>query len=266
MKMSSNRSLLGLVTFLLVAGLTNAAAQLGAPLSMFSPSIAIEPKVAQVGVERLITVSGQWSSGCPPTGLTLLTEIAALSSVLPLRLDVPPTQVCTAVISSYRFTAAYTPTTAGDYQLIAFASTGSVSSVVTMAVQSSNPNRALYSLTGMWFDVRTIGSGLIFTHSFTTSDAVFGGWFLYDQQGLARWYSIQGGSWITATEYRGQLYETTARPASCAGNLVLCPLPAQTIRPVGSVRITMQDRLNAIAEALAPDGSLMFSLTVTRPQ
>lgn len=231
----------------------------------FTPVVVITPAVAAVGVERRIVVSGQWPNGCPPVALTATLEGSAFTRALPLRLEVPLTLVaCTTVITSYQFTTTYTPNTAGDYRVIAYALGGTYINEVAMAVQSTDANRSLYNLAGMWYEPRTSGSGLIFAHNYTGTDAVFGAWFLYDQQGLARWYSIQEGRWTNGTEHIAVLYETVAAPASCSMQVSICPLPFRTLRRVGTVKITMNGRFDAKVDATGFDGTALFSSTVVR--
>jgi hypothetical protein len=273
-----NSPLLKTALFNLVASFFLAAVSLFAVASAFAqsgptgptpppytPVITVTPAVAAVGVERQITVSGQWPSGCIPQGITPLREAASLTRALPIRLEIPLTLVaCTAAITPYSYSTTFTPTTSGDYRLIVYGNDGLTSHEVLMTVRSTDPNRALYNLTGSWFDPATSGSGVVFIHGYSTTDTVFGAWFMYGQNGEARWYSIQEGRWRDATEWNGTLYETTAAPQSCENNLSVCPLPFRNLRRVGTARITMSGRFDVKLEALTTAGNPLFSSTLVK--
>lgn len=230
----------------------------------FTPVITITPAVAPVGVERRIVVSGMWPNGCIPVAITPMREAASLTKALPIRLEISTATVCTLATAPYSYTTTFTPATSGDFRVIVYGSDAVSNNEVLMAVQSTDANRSIYNLTGMWYDTATSGSGITFIHSYTTSDSVFGAWFMYDQQGQARWYSLQDGRWRDGTEFTGTLYETSAAPASCASNLSVCPLPFRSLRRVGLGRVTMSGRFDAKIEALASDGTVLFSSTLIR--
>jgi hypothetical protein len=230
----------------------------------FTPRILITPAIAVAGIERTITVSGNWPSGCIPSGITPMRETASLTRALPIRLEISTFSVCTLAITPYSFTTTFTPTAAGDFRVIAYGSDGVTNNEVLMAVRSVDANRSLYNLTGSWFDPATSGSGVVFIHGYTTTDAVFGAWFMYGQNGEARWYSIQEGRWRDGTEWNGTLYETTAAPQSCENNLSVCPLPFRNLRRVGTARITMSGRFDAKLEALTTAGNPLFTSTLVK--
>ena len=230
------------------------------PPPPYTPRISVTPAIAPVGVERTISVSGVWPTACIPVGLTALREASAFTRALPLRLEIPLTSVaCAQVITPYEFKITFTPTRSGDYRLVAYANDDVSTNELLMAVQSLDSSRSLYNLTGMWYDLATSGSGIVFVHSYTTSDSVFGAWFMYDQQGNARWYSAQEGRWRNDTEWNGVLYETAAAPLSCAANLSACPLPFRSLRRAGTARVTMSGRDDVTLEAIGSDGKVMFT-------
>jgi hypothetical protein len=263
-----NFAMLFIVGLLSLATVATAFAQsgpTGPTPPPFTPVIVVTPVVAPVGAERRITVSGIWPNGCIPVGITPMREAASLTRALPIRLEISTTAIaCTQATTPYSYTTTFTPTTSGDFRLIVYGSDAVSNNEILMAVQSTDTNRSLYNLTGMWFDLATSGSGIVFVHSYTTTDSVFGAWFLYDQQGQPRWYSIQEGRWKDGTEFNGTLYETSAAPASCASNLSACPLPFRSLRRIGAARVTMAGRFDVKLEALASDGSVLFSSTMVR--
>jgi len=272
-----NPSLMKMALFNLLASLFLGLVSLFAVASAFAqsgptepapppstPRISVVPLLAQTGVERTITVSGVWPNGCIPTGITPMREAVSLTRSLPIRLEISTFPVCTLAITPYSYTTTFTPTAAGDYRIIAYGSDGVTNNEILMAVRSLDANRSLYNLTGNWFDPTTSGSGVVFIHSYTTTDAVFGGWFMYGQNGDARWYSVQEGRWRENNEWNGTLYETSAAPQSCGNNLSACPLPFSNLRRVGSVRITMSGRSEAKIEALLASGTPLFTSNVVK--
>jgi hypothetical protein len=231
----------------------------------YTPRISVTPAIAPVGVERVISVSGVWPTGCIPTALTPLRDAVAFTRALPLRLEISLTLVaCTQAITPYEYKTTFTPTRAGDYRIIAYTADGVTTNELLMAVQSLDSTQSLYNLTGMWYDLSTSGSGIVFVHSYLSSDSVFGAWFMYDQKGDARWYSAQDGRWRNDTEWNGTLYETSAAPNACANNLSVCPLPFKSLRRVGTARVTMSGRFDAKLDALASDGAVLFSSTLIK--
>ncbi|NJR71813.1 MAG: hypothetical protein HC782_01215 [Gammaproteobacteria bacterium] len=231
----------------------------------YTPRISVVPAVARVGVERTVTVSGVWPTGCIPTALTPSREAVALTRALPLRLEISQTLVaCTQAITSYEYRTTFTPTRAGDIRLIVYTAEGIASNETLMAVQSLDSTQSLYNLTGMWYDPATSGSGIVFVHSYSTTDTVFGAWFIYDQKGDARWYSAQEGRWRNDTEWNGVLYETSAAPNGCTPNLSACPQQFKSLRRVGTARVTMTGRNEAKLDALAADGSVLFSSNLVK--
>ena len=256
---------LALISFVVVTRAFAQSGPTGPTPPLYTPVVVISPVVAPVGVERRITISGQWPSGCIPTGVTPLREAASLTRALPIRLEVPQTLVaCTLAITSYQYTTTFTPTTSGDFRVIVYGTDGTTSNEVSMAVQSPDPNRSLYNLTGMWYDPATSGSGVVFVHSYATTDSVFGAWFMYDQTGTARWYSLQDGAWSKGTEFNGTLYETAAAPGLCGSLTNVCPAAFRSLRRAGTAKVTMSGRFDVKIEAFAGDGKLMFTSNLVK--
>jgi hypothetical protein len=221
----------------------------------YTPQISVTPAVATAGVERRITVSGIWPNGCIPQGVTPLSEATRFTRVLPLRLEIPLTLVaCLAALTPYSYTISYTPQSVGDHRLVVFGNDGVTSNEILMSIASADATRSLYNATGMWYDPVTSGSGLVFVHNFTTTDILFGAWFMYDQTGAARWYSIQDGKWLNSTEYVGTLYETSASAGQCGANPV-CPARFSSLRRVGSVNVNMTGRETMTVRALTTNGA-----------
>lgn len=62
-----------------------------------------------------------------------------------------------------------------------------------------------------WWDANNSGSGLFIWQD--ARDQLLAAWFTYGADGKAAWYTIQAGSWVTATRYEGKLVQTSRPPA-----------------------------------------------------
>lgn len=70
------------------------------------------------------------------------------------------------------------------------------------------PPRPLADYTGMWWKPEESGWGLAL-HQSAASDALFGAWFVYGEDGQPEWFTLQGGQWTSATRWAGPVYRTT---------------------------------------------------------
>ena len=61
-----------------------------------------------------------------------------------------------------------------------------------------------------WWDPNNSGSGLFIWQD--ARDQLLAAWFTYGADGKAAWYTIQAGSWVTATRYEGKLVQTSRPP------------------------------------------------------
>ncbi len=61
-----------------------------------------------------------------------------------------------------------------------------------------------------WWDSTDPGVGLFIWQN--RSDQVLGAWFTYAATGEAIWYTIQAGSWVSATRYEGKLVKSSKLP------------------------------------------------------
>ena len=66
-----------------------------------------------------------------------------------------------------------------------------------------------------WWDPTNPGSGLFIWQD--AQDQLLAGWFTYGADGKAAWYTIQSGSWTTATRYEGRLVQTSHSPPAVPG-------------------------------------------------
>ena len=69
------------------------------------------------------------------------------------------------------------------------------------------PPRPLTDYTGIWWNPQESGWGLSLHQSST--NVVFGAWFIYNAAGQPEWYTLQGGQWTNATTWTGTIYRTT---------------------------------------------------------
>jgi hypothetical protein len=247
-----------------------------------TPVITVVPEVDVPKTARTIVISGQYQAGCPFEQPVLDGAAGLLINGVVIRMDPVPTLVpCnTNVLQPYRFELPYTPLEAGTRRVLVASSSGGIrseSQIRTTATQGRV--RAVGDITGTWYDPRTNGSGLQFTHTFAESDVVFGTWYLYDDNGLARWLSIQNVVWQAGgTAFVGDLFES--RSASCFNAVPPCarptlpypqPAPASSTNKIGTVRFTFSGlgpysdtQPQAVAEALSTQGQQLFVSNIVR--
>jgi hypothetical protein len=253
-----------------------------ASIAPLTPIITVVPEVEALKTARTIAISGQYQAGCPFAQPVLDGAAGLLVNGVVIRMDPVPTLVpCnTNVLQPYRFELPYTPLEVGTRRVLVASSGGGVlseSQIRTTATQGRT--RAVGDITGAWYDPSTNGSGLQFTHSFAESDVVFGTWYLYDDNGNARWLSIQNVVWQSGgTAFVGDLLES--RSATCFNAVPPCarptlpfpyPAPANSTTKIGTVRFTFSGlgpysdtQPQAVAEALSPQGQQLFVSNIVR--
>lgn len=215
--------------------------------------VTITPAVAAPDTPRTITVNGIWPNGCVP-GNPAIERDPLKTNTLVFKLYVPQTLVaCTQALTPYQEQQTYTPREAGVERIVVLTNDGQLLGEGQVITQAQGKAHSSVNLTGEWHAPDTVGSGLFLSHSFTGSDALFGGWFYYDEEGHGRWGSVQMGSWQSPTVFVGQLLEFRAAPApgNC-GPVRACPRPSASYTFVGSVRIEVQNENTIIVEAHGP--------------
>lgn len=239
-----------------------------------APTIAIvqvTPVNAPPGVARTVTISGQWPDSCVP-GIVVDESLAAQTRTLFVGRVTNPIggRVCLQVLTSYRFEFAYTPNVTGITRVLVdgSASTRGEGRIVTT---SNGAIRAAKDISGNWYDPNSNGSGLTFTHGYLTSDTVFGTWYVYDRNGIARWYSIQNVVWKDNGSFEGALFETTALPGKCFTAITdpACPQANVGIKQIGTVKASFTGIFplddtgpQAKIEAFSSTNALLFSSRV----
>jgi hypothetical protein len=245
--------------FLVVAGVAHA--QLA--------SVTVAPASAPPGTPRTITINVPQPIGCEARQLRVVDTEVHLDRTLVVQLLGGSAQIFCDVIANYRYETTYTPQSEGNLNVmvmnVRYGSTALLAESA-MVTRTADSARSRFDLTGMWYDPATNGSGLTFIHAATRSDGVFGTWFLYDAQGLPRWFTIQNVMWKPGgLEAEGTLLNSSAPINICPLTIIGCPLAASLTAPMGRARIIMQSATQARIEALAPDGRVVFVSNVIRP-
>ncbi len=230
--------------------------------------VEVTPAVADVGVERTITISGIWP-GCVPVGAQLIDNGRASPATRIVRLNLPLTLVaCPAAYLSYNVTAKYTPKSRGIDRLLIQNVDGEYLAEGLLDTRAPDNNRSAYNITGMWYDLASTGSGLTFVHSRAAGgdNLVFGTWYVYDGGGLPRWYTIQNTEWKSGgLVLEGTMYETRAN-VSCPIVFLACPAPLSQALAVGRARFTITGTGSARAEALSDSGAVIFTSNLIRAE
>lgn len=220
------------------------------------PTIEITPANAGPGVARQISVRMHWPIGCLPTATIVGSEIAR-KRTLTVYLDDRQGNVfnCSDLLIPHTSTVSYTPDAEGDLRVLVLTNHGTFVGEATLITRAANSNRSQYDLTGMWYDPATNGSGLTFVHGATRNDQVFGTWYVYDAQGMPRWYTIQNVTWSGGgLQAGGTLYETRANSIVCVPPYTGCPVALAFAGPAGLVSIEMQGPNNARITAISSNG------------
>lgn len=132
-----------------------------------------------------------------------------------------------------------------------------------------------FDINGMWFDAATNGSGIAVHHRRATTDVAFGTWFLFNNNGESRWYTLQSANWQQdGSVLEGLLIQVIGRCP--AANLIGCPAPGtiafgpSTTTKYGVIpalaRITFQSSTRARAVVLSLAGTQLFTSDLTKLQ
>ena len=234
--------------------------------------VSVTPVVANPNTPRTVTVNGMWHDACVPGNPSIERDPA--TNALVFKLFVPQTLVaCAQVLTPYQAEQSYTPTQEGVQRIVVTTNDGRFLGEGQIITQAQGKAHSSVDLTGEWHAAETVGSGLFITHNFRGSDALLGGWFYYDDDGRARWGSLQMGTWVSPTVFEGQLLEFQAAPGHC-GAVRACPRPASSFTFVASVRIEVVTADQIIVEAHGPTlpvippppPNILFRSVMTRQQ
>ncbi|MBL8522394.1 MAG: hypothetical protein JNN20_01775 [Betaproteobacteria bacterium] len=219
--------------------------------------INVVPRSAPAGTPRTIVVAGS----CP--NRFVLDESVAGTLAVRLQPDgtCPPGPIPTGSVS-------YTTNAVGTLRVVLqFPSDPAVVAETTMVTTAGSRSRSNFNMSGMWYDPATDGSGISFHHNSTT-DSVFGTWFMYGLTTAprpgSRWFSLQGMQWVdNGSALEGLALEATARSAQCE-LARSCPRGADSIGYRGRVRVSLTDANNARIEAFDVFGTSVFVSNLKR--
>jgi hypothetical protein len=255
------------VVLLLTATLGNALA------ADNTSSIDVSPKVAPTGIERTITVRGEWPNACPPVAGDVIAEPADKPALLFVRLSVLYTLVpCAQVVTRYQYDFKYTPSAAtlpGELPIVLVTNDGRL--LANGSMQISGDPAGSRGLSGTWFDRDDPTSILMLSHS--NSDFLVGSWALFSASGAPVWNFIHSSRRITPTLIEAQLWEFSAsdnRAPRCQNSA--CPASGWSARQVGTVRLfanalSNRIRVEVIATNMHPTleaGQMIFETTMSR--
>lgn len=210
---------------------------------LVTPSLSVQPVIAAPNVARLITLRGLWPQNCLPPTLLPDNKYVEQANILVIRVfpaAVSPPVVCNDILVPILLETSYTPTTASALRLVVRSDISGFRQEGTLITSESSAPRSLRDISGLWFDPAKSGSGLFLQHGFNRTDTVFGSLYVYDQQGVTRWYSIQNGRWLPSGDLEATLFESRS-PNGCTTAPPNCPVPAVIGRTVGTVTISVSD-------------------------
>ncbi len=252
------------------------AATLPALVPAAIPVVTVVPLIAAPNAPRKIVLSSAWLNNCGPASLSLNSADTPQTGILVVRASYaafnPNGVVCQPILGGdLRLELDYTPTVEGVLRVLVvtdFETKYGEGNVVTSAAGKA---RSALDLSGVWFDPATSGSGLTFQHNFRGNDLSFGTWYLYDQAGAARWYTIQNAVWnADGRSFEAQLLESRSPPSLCPPNAP-CPLASTGASKVGNVKISLTgDEFSTTpslvmkVQALSLSGNLLFSSSANR--
>lgn len=233
---------------LLAAGAISLSVQAQTDLTLppFSPIIAVNPVVADVGVPRTITVAASWPDACVPVNPSLSISSIPGQDTVNIHFTVPQTFVaCAQAVSPYSASFTYTPTRAGVQRIAVMLTDGRYLGGGQIITQAAGHPRASQDLSGVWHDPASNGSGLALFHSQSTTDVMAGAWYVFDGTGKPFWYLIQNGSWQSSSTFLGNLIEVQASAMGCNQLLPACARTQQSSRIAAniSIQILGQDRI-----------------------
>jgi hypothetical protein len=223
------------------AAITAQAAMATSVLVM--PSLSVQPVIAAPNVARLITLRALWPQNCLQPTLLLDSSYVEQANILVIRVlpaPVSPPVLCSDILVPIQLETSYTPTTASALRLVVRSDVAALRQEGNLVTSESSAPRSLRDVSGLWFDSAKSGSGLFLQHGFNNTDTVFGSLYLYDQQGVTRWYSIQNGRWLPSGDLEATLFESRS-PSGCITAPPNCPAPAVISRTVGTVTISVSD-------------------------
>lgn len=236
------------------------------PAPTRTANVTVTPAVADVGLTRSITVSGNWNNGCVPVGARVDSASDSRQTVHTITLEIPLTLIaCLQSFQPYAQTVTLTPTARGLQRILVMTSLGEYAGEAVLDVRAPGDNAPRTDITGVWYDPATNGSGLTFKQSATRPDLVFGTWYVYSADGGSRWFTIQNTAWkAQGSVLEGDLIETRGNPVTCVQPLDACPVTFATYNIIGKARMTLTTDHAAEIEAFSPLGTKLFGSFIQR--
>jgi hypothetical protein len=240
-----------------------------------APIQAVLPLIAAPNVPRKIIVSSGWLNNCGPVSLALDARDTADTGILVLRVAYAafsPTTVCAPILSGdARLELSYTPKQTGVIRVVVVSDREPTSGETSIVTSVEGKPRSTVDISGVWFDVASSGSGVTFQHSFATTDVTFGTWYIYDQAGRSRWYTMQGAVWnADGRGLTADLLESRSPSSSCPVGAP-CPLASTGSTKIGSVKILLTGEdfsrppsLTMKIDAISLTGAPLFSSTLNK--
>jgi hypothetical protein len=224
-------------------------------------SVSVLPLFDAPSKPRKIVVSGSWADSCGPIGVSLDSSDTSQTGILVIRATFNPVgPICAQVAANYRFELDYTPKDESVYRVVVTSAEGQLRGEGYVITTADAKVRSAVDVSGVWFDPATNGSGLTFRQRFRFDDATFGTWYLYDQAGAPRWYSIQNVVWnADGRSFEGQLLETRSPAGACPQPGTPCPVASTVVNRTGTVKMTLT------GDEFAADNSLRMKLEAFSP-
>ncbi len=252
--------------------------------------LAVHPMTARVNEPRTVFVQQSINAGCGAVKFTLDTSQMESENLVIIDATIE-SGICGPLMgppqgaATYRFDAEFTASKAGLLKVLwkgtKFAVpdrwVGTPSEISIQSLPAATPAVASrYDVNGMWFDPATNGSGINLHHRRSTTDSVFGTWFLFPDRGqLPSWLSMQAASWQQdGAVLEGLLYVVEGGCGESA-KLIACPATgrfraqpptSQFVLAPTRARITFQSATRARAEVLTLSGTVLFTSELTKLQ
>lgn len=231
----------------------------------FTPSLVVQPAIALPNVARSIKLQPLWPPNCPLPTVSLDTNYVEQSNILVIRArraSVSPPASCSGILVPILLEISYTPTTAGALRIVVESDIPALREEGSLVTSDRATTRSLKDISGLWFNPAKSGSGLFLQHGFNRTDTVFGSLYVYDQQGVSRWYSVQNSRWLPSGDLEATLFELRA-PNGCTTTPPNCPAPAAISRTVGTVTISVAPTLinqpaQVLLSAQTSDSKVLF--------
>jgi hypothetical protein len=220
-------------------------------------TINVGPLIAEAGKPRTLVISGIWPSGCIPQSAAINTfGSGGLSDVIISLTVPPPNSPCTLATQPFSVSTTITPEKVGVQKLTAVTTNGQFVANGEIVTSSLAAQRALFDVSGLWYNPAVPGWGLAFTHQHSGSGAAFGSWYVYRADGSQKWYTLQDITWdvpllrgATPTQLPVVQTMTATVYESIGGNCPAAPLLIEAclvqpkeVKNVGRMSITFTSR------------------------